>query len=115
MGTVTVNITIDNSLKVKKSDELCLLLTTEPLFEGIKYVKENLNYLSKYVYLPINTGTYTLKNVHPGKYYLYSYNDINNDKKHLKGDYMSSSLVNSFVLPANGNISVDTKIDFVIP
>jgi hypothetical protein len=115
MGTVTVNITIDNSLKVSKTNELCLLLITEPMFDGLKYNPEKLNTLSKYVYLPVGTKTYTIKNVHPGKYYLYSYNDINNDKKHQKGDYMSSSLDNSFTVPANGIVSVDTKIDFVIP
>ena len=115
LGNVTVNISFDKSLKAGKTNELCLLLTTEPLFDGLKYNKENLNYLSKYVYLPVGTKTYTIKNVHPGKYYLYSFNDINNDKKHLTGDYMSSSLNNSIVVPASGNISVNTKIDFIIP
>ena len=40
----------------------------------------------------------------------------NNDKKHLKGDYMSSNIDNNVVIvPSNGNVKVDTKIDFVIP
>jgi hypothetical protein len=115
LGTVNVNITIDNSLKVSKTDELCLLLTTEPMFDGLKYNPEKLNTLSKYIYLPVGTKTYTIKNVHPGKYYLYSYDDINSDKKHQKGDYMSSSLNNSFTVAANSGVSVDTKIDLVIP
>ncbi|NVO02345.1 MAG: hypothetical protein HXX09_06540 [Bacteroidetes bacterium] len=115
MGTATINISIDKKLKISKSDELCILLTTEPLFEGIKYIKENLNYLSKYVYLSVDTKTYTIKNLHPGKYYVYSFNDINKDKKHLKGDYMSSNLENSIKVQTNGNVVVDTKIDFIIP
>ncbi len=115
MGTVTVNITIDPSLKTRKSDELCLLLTTEPLFDGLKYIPERLNYLSKYVYLGVGTKSYTIRNVHPGKYYLYSYDDINGDKMHKKGDYMSSSLNSSFTVLANGKTVVDTKIDLVIP
>jgi hypothetical protein len=115
MGTVIVNITIDPSLKTSKTNELCLLLTTEPIFEGLKYIPEKLNYLSKYVYLPLDTKSFTIKNVHPGKYYLYSYDDINNDKKHTKGDYMSSNLNSSFTVLANGKVSVDTKIDMVIP
>jgi len=115
LGSVTVNITIDEKLKVEQTNELCVLMTTEPLFDGLKYVKENLNYLSKYVYLPFGTKTYTIKNVHPGKYYVYSFNDINNDKKHLSGDYMSSNLTNSIVVFTNGNVSIDTKIDLVIP
>ncbi|HUV07734.1 MAG TPA: hypothetical protein VMX75_08375 [Spirochaetia bacterium] len=115
VGNVTVNISIDKDLKVESNHELFLLLTTESLFEGLRYTRENLKYISKYVYLPVSTKSYTFNNVHPGKYYLYSYNDINRDKKHLRGDYMSSDLNNVFTLQANGNGTVDTKIDFVIP
>ena len=116
VGNITVNIFIDPKLEVNKADELCILLTTESLFDGLKYDKKNLNYLSKYVYLPSGTKSYTIKNVHPGKYFIYSYNDKNNDKKHLKGDYMSSNIDNNVVIvPSNGNVKVDTKIDFVIP
>lgn len=115
VGNITVNISIDSSLKVKRNDELCILMTTEPLYIGIKYNPENLKYLAKYIYLPIGAKKYTIKNVHPGKYYLYSFNDLNNDKKHLKGDYMSSDLNNIVTVPANGNVTVDTKIDFIIP
>jgi hypothetical protein len=115
LGNVIVNISIDPALKTKKTDEVCLLLTTEPLFEGLKYNPENLKYLSKYAYLPVDVKSITIKNTHPGKYYLYSFSDLNNDKKHLKGDYMSSTLNNVITVPANGNVTVETKIDLVIP
>lgn len=115
VGSVTVDISIDPKLKTKSSDELCLFLTTESLFEGLKYIPENLNYLSKYVYLPSDTKSFTIKNVHPGKYYLYSFSDLNNDKKHLSGDYMSSRIDNVIVVPENGNVKAETKIDLVIP
>ena len=92
-----------------------MLLTTESLFEGLKYEKERLKYIFRYVYLPVNTKKYTFNNVHPGTYYLYSYNDLNNDKKHLSGDYMCSDINNVFTLSAKGNVVLDTKIDFVIP
>ena len=115
VGNVTVNISIDKDLKVKKSDELFLLLTTESLFEGLKYDKDRLKYMSRYVFLPVDTKRYTFNNVHPGTYYLYSYNDLNNDKRHLSGDYMSSDINHVFTLPAEGNVVLDTKIDFVIP
>lgn len=115
VGNVTVNIAIDKNLNVERDHELFLLLTTESLFEGLKYKKENLKYISKYAYLPIGTESYTFNNVHPGRYYLYSYNDINGDKRHLSGDYMSSDLNNFFILPAKGAVEVDTTIDFVLP
>lgn len=115
VGNVTVNISIDKKLKTGKTDEICIILTTESFFDGINYKKENLKYISKYVFLPVETTTYTIKNVHPGKYYIYSYVDKNNDKKHLKGDYMSSNVTNSFTLSEKGNTDVNTIIDFVIP
>ena len=65
--------------------------------------------------MPANTKKISLKNIHPGKYYLYSYIDVNGDKKHKKGDYMSSDINNIIEVPVEGNIEVSTIIDFVIP
>lgn len=115
VGSVTVNISVDKTLKVKKQNELFILFTSESLFDGLKYIKDSNKYYSKYIFLPFGTTTYTFKNVHPGKYYVYSFDDINNDRKHLKGDYMSSNLNNIINVPENGNVKVETVIDFVIP
>ncbi len=114
-GSVTININISEKLKIKKNHELFLLLTTETLFDGIQYKKENLKYISKYVYLPAETRSFTMQNVHPGKYYLYSYNDVNGDRKHQSGDYMSSDVQHIINVPANGNTQVNTTINFKIP
>jgi len=115
VGSATINFSISKNLKIRKKHELFILLTTESLFDGLKYKKENNKYFSKYLYLPIGTESYTINNVHPGKYYVYSYVDINNDKKHLKGDYMSSDLNNVITVPKNDNVVVNTIIDFIIP
>lgn len=115
VGEVTVNISIDKDLKTKNDDELFLLLTSESLFEGPRYKKENLKYISKYVFLPVGTRSHTFTHVHPGRYYLYSYNDINGDRRHLSGDYLSSDLNNVFTLAPEGHVTVETSIDFVIP
>ena len=42
-----------------QDDELFLLLTTESLFEGLRYDEENLKCISKYVFLPIGTRSHT--------------------------------------------------------
>ncbi len=116
VGQVTFNISIDQKLKVDDSHELFLVLTTKSLFEGYSYVKENLNYISKGIFLPVGTETYTFNNVHPGTYYLYSYNDINGDRRHLSGDYYSSNLFNNvFTLDFDSHVEVDTVIDSVLP
>jgi len=115
VGTLTVSISIDKALKIKGSEETFLLLTTEPLFEGIKYKIENLKYKSKYVTIPVNKKSFTMTDIHPGKYYLYSFVDVDGDKKHLKGDYMSSNPLNTLFITPNGNTKADTRIDYVIP
>ena len=94
---------------------MCIFLTTESLFKGLKYIPENLKYLSKYIYFPAVTKSITINNVHPGKYYLYSFNDRNGDKYHKSGDYMSSKLDNIINVTKEGNTNATTLIDLVIP
>ena len=115
LGSLNVNIEIDKKLFQKKTDEICLLLTTQPLFSGLKYNKEQLKYISKYVYLSIDTRNYTIRNLHPGTYYLYSYVDINNDRHHKTGDYMSSDINNIVEINAGQTYKINTIIDFIIP
>ncbi len=115
VGSVKVNIKIDDKLKVKKGHELFVVLSTESIYEGIKYKEENLKYFSKYAFLPYDTKSFTFTNVHPGKYYIYSFNDVNGDKRHKKGDYMSSDISHIIEVLPEKEIEVETLIDFKIP
>jgi hypothetical protein len=115
LGSVTVNIAVKEELTVEQDHEYFLLFTTESLFDGLQYKRENLRYISKYVYLPPGTEQYTFTHVHPGSYYLYAYNDVNGDRRHRSGDYMSSDFQHRFTLEPEGAVTVDTEIDFVIP
>lgn len=67
------------------------------------------------MFLPIDSKVCTLTNIHPCKYYLYSYNDINGDKKLTSGDYMSSKLDNIIEIKPESNSKVVTFIDMKIP
>lgn len=115
VGKITINISISPTLPIKQSDEICLLFTTEPLYEGLQYLPERMGFLSKYVFLPAETKSITIQNVHPGKYYCYSFLDLNNDKKHLSGDYMSSALDNIINVQSNEVAIAETLIDLIIP
>jgi len=115
VGEVTVNVVVDEKLNAGSDDELFLLLTTDSLFAGLRYEEERLKYISKYVFLPAGTRSHTFTHVHPGRYYLYAYNDTDGDRRHLSGDYMSSDVHNAFELPPGGRVTVDAVIDFVIP
>lgn len=115
VGSVTVNIIKDKRFTYAENHELFLVLTTESIFDGFVFDPEDLKYFSKYVFLPIKTESFTFQNVHPGTYFLYSFNDVNGDKKHSKGDYMSSDQRNSIEVSAKKNVIVETTIDFIIP
>ena len=115
VGKITFNISIAKKFKVKNTDELFLMLTTKPIFKGYKYLPYRLNYISKFIYLPANTKRYVMTHVHPGVYYLYSYNDVDNDKLHKSGDYMSSKWVHKITVLPGQNRYVNTYIDFKIP
>jgi len=115
VGTVNCQIEIDTKIKTKSTDELCIMLTTESIYQDGKYKPERLQYLSRIVYLAVGTKSITLKNIHPGNYYVYSFIDTNGDKKHTSGEYMSSNLENIiYVLPESHTVTT-TTIDFVIP
>ena len=116
VGAVTFNISIAENLKVEEHHELLLVLITKSLFEGYTYIEENLKYIARGIYLPASTKTYTLNNVHPGKYYLYSYNDVNADRRHLSGDYASSNIINNdFTLDFDSLVTIGTEIDIILP
>lgn len=114
-GTVEINISTLPEIKLNPDDEIEILLTTQPLFDGIIYKRENLKFASKFVYLKGDTQHFTMKNVHPGKYYIYSFVDFDDDRLHLSGDLMCSEVEYLIEVPANGSVEYNAKIDFVIP
>lgn len=115
LGQLEVSISIDESLPVESNHELFLLLCTRSLFVGTAYIPENWKYFSRYVFLPPDVRSYTFKNLHPGEYFIYSYNDINGDKHHLANDYMSSIWSHSVTVSPEETAKVKTHIDFIIP
>ncbi|HOZ30683.1 MAG TPA: hypothetical protein PLL66_07175 [Bacteroidales bacterium] len=114
-GNIDINISTLPDIKLKPEDEIEILLTTQPLFDGIIYKSENLKFASKFVYLKGDTQHFKMKNVHPGKYYIYCFVDLDDDKLHLSGDLMCSEVEYLIEVPANGSAEYNAKIDFVIP
>lgn len=115
VGSVTANISISNTLTTSSTDEVFLLFTTEPLFDGFTYIPDNLKYISKYVFLSVGTHSYRIKDIHPGKYYIYSLIDRNHDHLYLSGDYMNSNVTNSFTVTDKQDATINTVIDYIIP
>ena len=115
VGSITANISIAGNLPVTGTDQVFLVFTTNPLFNGIAYIADNLKYISRYVLLSANTKNYKIRSVHPGNYYVYALVDKNHDGTFQSGDYMSSNISNSFVVPEDQNVNIYANIDFIIP
>ena len=88
---------------------------TDSLFDEAQYNEDNLRYISRYVFIASDGRSYTFRNAHRRTYYLYSYNEVNGDKRHLRDDHMSSDLSDVFAIEEQGHANVDTEIDYVIP
>jgi hypothetical protein len=115
VGKIKIDISVADKLKQDKADELFVMLTTKPIIEGGRYRPSRLEYISKFIYLPAGTQEYTLTHVHPGSYYIYSYLDTNQDRKHKSGDYMSSRFHRKITVQPGKTLKVSTEIDYVIP
>jgi hypothetical protein len=115
VGSATAHITIDTSLSIVPTDQVFLMFTTQPLFDGSTYHPERLKYISRYVFLSVNTSQYKIRSIHPGTYYVYSLIDKDNDGQYLTGDYMNSAFSNSFTVAENADVDINTKVDLVIP
>ena len=115
VGSATAHISIDTSLTVLPTDQVFLMFTTQPLFDGSTYHPERLKYISRYVFLSVSTSQYKIRSMHPGTYYIYSLIDKDNDGQYLTGDYMNSSFSNSFTVAENADVDINTKVDLVIP
>jgi hypothetical protein len=115
VGSCTAHVSIDTTLTTVPTDKVFLMFTTQPLFDGSTYHPERLKYISRYVYLTVNTSQYRIHNMHPGKYYIYALIDKNGDGQYLIGDYMNSEFSQSFTVSENADVDVSTKVDFLIP
>lgn len=116
LSSIIVEIEIDPKFElVDHESEVFVLLCTKSMYDGLKLKDNYKDYYSRYVFLTPETEKYTLKNVHPGEYYLYSFIDLNGDKNHLSGDLMSSKPDNVFMLEPNSVQKVRTLIDMKIP
>ncbi len=104
----TSNYTLDTSKHV------FLLVTTQPLINGVTFNTANMIYRSRYVILKAGQPGYTFTLMHPGSYYLYVYYDTNGDGVLDSGDYVSEANT-AFTLGPGGTVTASAVLDFMVP
>lgn len=116
LGNTNVNVTISNPGNPDNNKKVVIIITTEPLFNGVNFMPNNLIYRSRYVLVGAETNTgYNFNYMHPGEYYVNALYDDNGDSNFSSGDYMNSNFDVPFSLSSEGTQTVDVDINFQIP
>ena len=116
LGNSNVNITISNPGTVDPAKKVLIIVTAQPLFNGVVFNVANLDFRSRYVFVGANTSTgFNFNYMHPGTYYVNAIYDQNGDFNFSSGDYMNSSFDIPLNLAAEGSASANGTINFQIP
>lgn len=116
LGNSDINITVTNPSTVNNSKKIVIIITTQPLFNGVNFVPANLDYRSRYVFVEAKSSTtFNFNYMHPGDYYVNAIYDDNGDLSFSSGDYMNSNFDIPLTLADKGNSSANVNINFQIP
>ncbi len=117
LGQSLVDITISNPQPVDPTKKVLIIISTQPLFNGMVFQQSNLDYRSRYVFVDAGSGipNYTFNYMHPGTYYVNAIYDADGNFNFSSGDYLNGGFDQSFTLSPNGQVSVPLNINFEIP
>ncbi|UKN01057.1 hypothetical protein K6119_15105 [Paracrocinitomix mangrovi] len=116
VGESTVNINITNPASPSATKKILILITTQPLFSGVTFQPQNLDYRSRYVFVSANNpSSFVFNYMHPGNYYVNTIYDENGDFSFSSGDYMNSNFDVPLNLNAESTATANITIDFLIP
>ncbi len=114
VGKVNTSYTFSSSLSIAPTNDVYVIITTQPLFSGTTFNTAALKTLARFVILHPNQTKYTFDNFHPGDYYLYALYDKDGNGLFTSGDYVSYSNAN-FTVTEKQTSTVSTQINLVIP
>ena len=116
LGVSNVNINISNPAAIDPAKKVLIIVTTEPLFNGVAFNAANLDFRSRYVFVGADSPTgYSFNYMHPGEYYVNAIYDENGDLNFSSGDYMNSTFDIPLSLSSEGTADVNVNINFQIP
>lgn len=116
LGNSDINIAVSNPAIVNTSKKILIIITTQPLFNGINFIPANLDFRSRYVFINAQSSTtFNFNYMHPGDYYVNAIYDNNGDLNFSSGDYMNSNFDIPLTLANKGNSNANVNINFQIP
>lgn len=117
LGQSQVNINISNPTTVDTNKKVLIIVTTEPLFNGVQFQVASLDFRSRYVFIDAGSGStgFNFNYMHPGNYYVNAIYDEDGSNNFSSGDYINGSFDQSFTLDPEGQATVPVTINFEIP
>lgn len=116
LGETTVNLSLASNVQTNASGTTTIIITTQPLFNGVLFQADNLRYRSRYLLLK-GSGpfSYTFDYMHPGTYYLNAIYDANSNLQPNTDEYIAFPFDAVFSLPVEGQATENVTINFKIP
>lgn len=113
-GTTNASFSFASSLSPNPNNNVLLLFTTKPLFNGATYDATAIDHKCRYVLTPANTTAFPFTLMHPGSYYYYAIYDADGNKTFNSGDWISINNTTYTLNPSSTGNAI-TQINFVIP
>ena len=114
LGKTRVNVSLSNTADTA-GKKVFLIVTTQPLFNGVTPQLQNLKYKSRYVIMNASDPSFTFNYMHPGTYYVYGLFDKDNNGTFSTGDYTVYPLNTTLTLGDKGDQTVNLNLNFQIP
>ena len=114
LGQTNAAYTFAGGFTPVATKKVFLVITTQPLFNGVIFNSANLKYRSRYVILAANDNSYTFNYMHPGTYYYYALYDNDGNNTFGSGDWISTANT-TFTLGNQAIANTTTQINFIIP
>ncbi len=113
LSKTNVSFTLASNLTPNPNKNVFLVITSQPLMNGITYIPQNLKYQNRYVQVKASENSFTFNYMHPGTYYLYALYDNDGNGSIGNGDWMNATTT-PFTLNPHTEFNITTNINFII-
>jgi len=114
VGTAEISYSFAGGFTPDPAKKVFMIITTQPLINGLSLNLPNLKYRSRYVRLGSTTGSFSFTLMHPGQYYLYALYDADGNNTFSSGDRVST-VNTTLTVPESGSVSASASMNFTLP
>jgi len=114
LGQSTINFSFAPTLTVDNGKKVFIIITVQPLINGITLNPANMKFRSRYVRVAASAQQFLFNYMHPGNYFVYALYDNDGNNNFSSGDYVSTQNT-GFTLAGQGTATANVQMNFMIP